>query len=179
MTEQVTSAYQILRVQSLSATRRTTQVKAAIIIFEKTAEERETLQSLKTDQSINDTKARIQHLLKHEMSSLDNLFSLNATRKLLALLEKFSKELQSVTISADYGCYSLRYNIQRLQQMRCMEQFNVLLEESKKILKVYGKSDEVRPRKDPRRMEDGSSILKEWLPATPKKITIYGLGIRN
>ena len=73
------------------------------------------------------------------MSSLGILFSLNATRKLLALLEKFSKELQSVTISADYAFYSLRYIIQRLQEMRCMEQFKVILEESQKSSKSLWK----------------------------------------
>ena len=100
------------------------------------------------------------------MSSLGTLFSLNATRKLLALLEKFSKELQSVTISADYAFYSLRCIVQRLQEMRCMEQFNTILEESQKIIEVCEKSNEVRPRMIPWRMEDGSSILTEWHPAT-------------
>ena len=167
MTEQMTNEYNILRLQSLSATRWTTRVKAANTIFEKTAEVRETLQSLTTDQSISgDTKARIQHLLKHKMSSWGTLFGLNATGRLLALLEKFSKELQSVTIPADYAFYSLRYIVQRLQEMRCMEHYNFILEESQKIVEVCEKSDEMRPRKVPRRMEGGSSIPTERLPAT-------------
>ena len=100
------------------------------------------------------------------MSSLGTLFGLNATRRLLALLEKFSKELQSVTISADYAFYSLRYIVKRLQEMRCMENFNIILEESQKLAEVCEKSDEVRPRKVPRRMEGESSILTERLQAT-------------
>ena len=135
--------------------------------FEKTAEVREALQSLKTDQSINgDAKAGIQHLLKYQMSSLDSLFRFKTTAKLPALLKKFSKELQSVTTSADYAFYSLRYIIQRLQEMRCMEQFNTILEESQKIIEVCEKGIEVRPKHIPRRMENGSSILTERHPAT-------------
>ena len=95
------------------------------------------------------------------MSSLDTLFSLSATRKLLALTENFSRELQLVIFSADYAFYSLRCIIERLQGMRCMEQFNIILEESQKILEVCGKSNEIRTRKIPRRMEDRSSILTD------------------
>ena len=47
-----------------------------------------------------------------------------------------------------------------------MENYNFILEESKKIVEVCEKSDEVRPRKVPRRMEGGSSILTERLPAS-------------
>ena len=92
MTEQTSNKYHILRLLSLSANRWTTWVKAVNKIFHKTAEVRETLQSLKTVKSINgDTKTRSQYLLKHQMSSCDVdvniLSSLNATRNLSALLE--------------------------------------------------------------------------------------------
>ncbi|XP_028414347.1 uncharacterized protein LOC114537506 [Dendronephthya gigantea] len=100
--------YKVLRLQSLSATRWTTRVKAADVIFEKTSELRATLEEMKTDVNLSaDTKTRIKGVLKKQLSSLPVLFNLNVSRKLLVLLEKFSKELQAVEISADYALFSL------------------------------------------------------------------------
>jgi len=92
MTELMTEEYNTLRLQCLPSTIWTTQVKPISAIFEKTAEVKEALQSLSTNQLISrDTKARIQRLLKHQMSSLDSLFGLNATRKLPTFYEVFKR----------------------------------------------------------------------------------------
>ena len=59
------TAYNVLWLQSLSATRRTTRVKAADVVFLKTAEVRATLEMLLNDPSVtNDTKARIRGILE-------------------------------------------------------------------------------------------------------------------
>ena len=63
--ENCTEEYKVLRLQSLSATRWTTRVKAADVIFDKCAVLHTTLEMLKEDQSISsDTKIRIQGILK-------------------------------------------------------------------------------------------------------------------
>ena len=78
--ENCTEEYKVLRLQSLSATTWTTRVKAADVIFDKSAKLRTTLEMLKEDQSISsDTKIRIQGILKHQLSSLPVLFNLNVT----------------------------------------------------------------------------------------------------
>ena len=166
--EKESDDYCILRLQSLSTTRWTTRVKAADVVFTKAAELRETLEMLKCDSSVNaDTKARINGILK-QLSSCAAMFYLNATRKLIVLLEKFSKELQSVDISADYALFSLKLILQRLQEMR-EEEFDSILEEAKRVSNV-GKdtSDmaEPRQRKIPRWMETGESIPTDRLPTT-------------
>ena len=105
-TDGETTAYNILRLQSLSATRWTTRVKAADVVFQKTAEVRATLEMLLKDPSVtNDTKARIRGILERQLSSLNVVFNLNATRKFVALLEKLSKESQTVDITAEYALF--------------------------------------------------------------------------
>ena len=97
------TAYNVLRLQSLSATRWTTRVKAADVVFLKTAEVRATLEMLLTDPSLtNDTKARIRGILEQQLSSLNVVFNLNATRKFVVLLEKLSRDFQTVDIMAEY-----------------------------------------------------------------------------
>lgn len=162
--ERDTTDYKVLRLQSLSATRWTTRVKAADVIFEKSAELRKTLETLEMDPSvIADTKARIRGILRRQLSSLDVIFKLNATRKLVGLLEKLSKELQAVDISAEYALFSIRHVLRRLQEMRCEEEFEHLLGEAKKIPGITETNDEVRQRKIPRWMEGGETMLTEGL----------------
>ena len=85
----------------------TTRAQAANIVFEKFAELCKTLEKMIGDSSTpKDTADKIKGLLKNHLSSLEVLFNLNATRKLLSVSEKLSKELQAVGISADYALYS-------------------------------------------------------------------------
>ncbi|XP_046842027.1 zinc finger MYM-type protein 1-like [Xenia sp. Carnegie-2017] len=126
-----TNDYKVLRLQSLSTTRWTTRVKAADVIFEKSAELHATLEKLQEDPSISaDTKAKIRGILRRQLSSLIVIFNLNATRKLLALLEKLSKELQAVDISAVYALFSIRHVLQRLHEMRSEEEFERTLDDA-------------------------------------------------
>jgi len=70
---------------------------------------------LKSDPSVNtDTKTWINGILKHQLSSLTVMFNLNATRKLVALLEMFSKELQAIDISVNYTLFSSKLILERL-----------------------------------------------------------------
>jgi hypothetical protein len=67
---------EILRLQSLSATRWTTRVKAAEVVFKKTAEVHATLQMLQTDPSVSiETKARIRGILDRLLTSLSVIFN--------------------------------------------------------------------------------------------------------
>ena len=159
--EDESDEYTVLRLQSLSATRWTTRVIAANVVFEKTVEVRRTLETLVSDPSISaDTKARIKGILKHQLSSLHILFNLNVARKLFVLLEKFSKELQAVDMSADYALYSVQHILQRLHEMRDNKEFQRILDEAKSISGIEETStDGARKRKVPRWMESGDSIV--------------------
>ena len=166
--ENESDEYTVLRLQSLSATRWTTRVKAANVVFEKTVEVRRTLETLASDPSISaDTKARIKGILKHQLSSLHIMFNLNVARKLIVLLEKFSKELQAVDISADYALYSVQHILQRLHEMRDNKEFQRILDEAKSISGIEeANTDGARKRKVPRWMESGDSMLTETLHTT-------------
>ena len=113
------TAYSVLRLQSLSVTRWTTRVKAADVVFLKTAEVRATLEMLLTDLSVtNDTKARLRGILERQLSSLNVVLNLSATRKLVVLLEKLFKEFQTVDITAEYVLFSLKHVMRRLEEMK-------------------------------------------------------------
>ena len=165
--ENESDEYTVLRLQSLSATRWTTRIKAANVVFEKTVEVRRTLETLVSDPSISaDTKARIKGILKHQLSSLHILLNLNVPRKLIVLLEKFSKELQAVDISADYALYSVQHILQRLHEMRDNKEFQRILDEAKSISGKEASTDGARERKVLRWMESGDSTLTEMLHTT-------------
>ena len=160
------TAYNVLRLQSLSATRWTTRVKAADVVFLKTAEVRATLEMLLTDSSVtNDTKARIRGILERQLSSVNVVFNLNATRKLVVLMEKLSREFQTVDITAEYALFSIRHVIRRLEEMRSEEEFEHILNEAKKIPGAIDNRCEDRQRKIPRWMNDGEMMLMEGLQA--------------
>ena len=109
--------YKILHLQSLSATRWTTRVKAVDVIFEKATELRKTLETLKDDPLIpSDVK-------QNPWNSSASTFRTTCTsiwiwHENFVLLEKFSNELQSADISAEYTLYSLQHILQRLQELR-------------------------------------------------------------
>ena len=110
-----------------------------------------------------DTADNIKGLLKNHLSSLEALFNLNATRKLLSVSEKLSKELQAVGISADYALYSVKHVIQRFTEMRCAEEFESILKEAKNVLGLTGDTDGPRHSKVPKRLDD--SVIFSRLPA--------------
>ncbi|XP_046860232.1 zinc finger MYM-type protein 1-like [Xenia sp. Carnegie-2017] len=176
-----TNDYKVLRLQSLSTTRWTTRVKAADVIFEKSAELHATLEKLQEDPTISaDTKAKIRGILRRQLSSLVVIFNLNATRKLLALLEKLSKELQAVDISAEYALFSIRHVLQRLHEMRSEEEFERTLDDAKKVFRVmmsfplefsenFGTG--TRLRKVPRWMNNEEMLITESLTSQMPQFT--------
>ena len=88
-------------------------------------------------------------------------------RKLIVLLEKFSKELQAIDISADYALYSVQHILQRLHEMRDNKEFKRILDEAKSISGIEEASaDGARKRKVPSWMESGDSMLTEMLHTT-------------
>ena len=165
--EKNTNEYKVFRLQSLSATRWTTRVKAADVIFEKTAELRTILEMLKNDPSISaDTKMRFKGILKSQLSSLEVLFDFNVTRKLVCLLEKFSKELQAIDISADYALYSLQHILQRLDEMRSERELQHILNEARNVPGMEENCERGRRREIPRWIEYGDSVLTDRLQPT-------------
>ena len=135
-------------------------------MFLKTAEVRATLEMLLTDSSVtNDTKARIRGILERQLSSVNVVFNLNATRKLVVLLEKLSREFQTVDITAEYALFSIRHVIRRLEEMRSEEEFEHILNEAKKVPGAIDNRREDRQRKLPRWMNDGEMMLMEGLQA--------------
>ena len=143
------------------------------MVFEKTVEVHRTLKTLVSDPSISaDTRARIKVILKYQLSSLHILFNLNVARKLIVLLEKFSKELQAVDISANYALNSVQHILQRLHEMRDNKEFQRILDEAKSISGIEEAStDGARKRKVPGWMESGDSMLTEMLHTTR---TVHG-----
>ena len=165
--EQETDDYKVLRLQNLSATRWTTRVKAADIVFAKFSELHKTLEDMRKDPSIpKDTAVKIKGILNRQFSSLDVLFNLNATRVILSLLEKLSRELQAIDISADYALYSIRHVLKRLQELRSVNEFNRILDEASAIPSVRDPhtGSEPRPSKVPKWFNDNNVMLTDSLP---------------
>ena len=132
------------------------------MIFQKLSELRKMLETLEIDPSVTaDTKARIRGILRGQLSSLEIIFGLKATSKLVGLLEKLSKELQAVDISAQYALFSLV--IRRFHEMRCEEEFEHLLQDAKTIPDITESMDAVRQRKIPRWMMGEEMMLTERL----------------
>ena len=149
--KQETKHFKVLRLQNLPVTRWTTRVQAVNIVFEKFAELCKTLEKMRGDSSTpKDTADKIKGLLKNHLSSLEVLFNLNATRKLLSVSGKLSKELQAVGISADYALYSVKHVIQRFTEMRCAEEFESTLKEANNVLGLTGDTDGPRHSKTPK-----------------------------
>jgi hypothetical protein len=122
------------------------------------------LETLEIDPSVTaDTKARIRGILRGQLSSLEIIFGLKATSKLVGLLEKLSKELQAVDISAEYALFSIRHVIRRFHEMRCEEEFEHLLQDAKTIPDITESMDAVRQRKIPRWMMGEEMMLTERL----------------
>ncbi|XP_046842007.1 zinc finger MYM-type protein 1-like [Xenia sp. Carnegie-2017] len=173
-----TNDYKVLRLQSLSTTRWTTRVKAAYVIFKKLAELHATLKKLQDDPSISaDRKAKIRGILRRQLSSLIVIFNLNVTRKLLALFDKLSKELQAVDISAEYALFSIRHVLQRLHEMRSEEEFERTLDDAKKVFRVmmsfpleFSENFGTRLRKVPRWMNNEEILITESLHVTDASV---------
>ena len=158
--------YNIL-LHSLSVTRWTTRVKAADVVFGKIAEVRATLEIQLKDPSItSDTRARICGILERQLSSLNVLFNLNVTKNLVVLLEKLSKEFQTVDITGEYALFSIRHVIRHFEEMRSQEEFNLIFGEAKKPPGAMESSCEGRQRKIPRWMNDGEMMLTQGLNVT-------------
>ena len=79
------------------------------------------------------------------------------------MLEKLSKEFQTVGITGEHALFSIRHVIQRLEEMRSEEEFNLILGEAKKLPGAMESSCEGRQRKIPRWMDDGEMMLTQGL----------------
>jgi len=79
-------------------------------------------------------------------------------------LEKFSNELQSADISAEYGLYSLPHILQTLQELRNDVEFQQILSETTTVFDVALKSETGRPKKVPRSMEDEDNFCTGTFP---------------
>ena len=79
------------------------------------------------------------------------------------MLEKLSKEFQTVGITGEHALFSIRHVIQRPEEMRSEEEFNLILGEAKKLPGAMESSCEGRQRKIPRWMDDGEMMLTQGL----------------
>ena len=91
---------------------------------------------------------------------------INATRKHVVLLEKLSREFQTVDITAEYVLFSTRRVIRSLEEMRSEEEFEHILSEAKKVPGAIENRCEDRQRKLPRWMNDGEMMVVEGLQAS-------------
>ena len=65
------------------------------------------------------------------LSSFPTLLSLAWTFHLLAVLEKLSKELQTVKFPANHVIYAFEKTKRRIKEMRCEEEFKLLVDKAK------------------------------------------------
>ena len=161
--EQETKHFKVLRLQNLPVTRWTTRGQAANIVFANLRNFPKHWRMRGDSSTPKDTADKIKGLLKNHLSFLEVLFNLNATRKLLSVSGKVSKELQAVGISADYALYSVKHVIQRFTEMRCAEEFESTLKEANNVLGLTGDTDGPRHSKIPKRLDD--SVIFSRLPA--------------
>ena len=63
--------------------------------------------------------------------SLPTLLSLECTFHLLAVLEKLSKELQTVKFAANHVIFAFEKTKHRIKEMRCEEEFKLLIDKTK------------------------------------------------
>ena len=157
----------VVRLKNLSATRRTTGVTAADIVFDKLSELQTTLKEMRKDPSMpKDTAVKIEGILKRQFSSLVVLFNLNATRTIFRLLEKRSRELHAIDISSDYALYSVKNVLKQLQELRSVKEFNRILDVANAMLSVREPlaGPGPRPSKVPKRSNAESVVLTDTLP---------------
>ena len=67
------------------------------------------------------------------LSSFPTLFSLVCTFHLLAVLEKHSKDLQTVKFAANHVIYAFEKTKHRIKEMRCEEEFKLLMDKTKQF----------------------------------------------
>ena len=85
----------------------------------------------KVDSSLSwEVKAEARGLIRM-LLSFPTLFSLVCTFHLLAVLEKLSKELQTVMFAANHVIYAFEKAKHRIKEMRCEEEFKLLIDKIK------------------------------------------------
>ena len=115
----------------------------------------ETLEAIKVDSSLSwEVKADARGLIRM-LSSFPTLLSLVCTFHLLAVLEKLSKELQTVKFAANHVIYAFEKTKHRIKEMRCEEEFKLLMDKTKHF--KLPSEDEIpskRQRRVPLQAED-------------------------
>ena len=82
------------------------------------------------------------------------------------MLEKLSRELQAIDISADYALYSIKDVLKQLQELTSVNEFIRILGEANAFPSVREPrtGPGPRPSKVPRRFNDKSVMLTDSLP---------------
>ena len=120
-----------VRIKSLSQTRWTARADAAKVVIGKQQPLIETLEAIQADSSRSwEVKADARGLTRI-LSSFPTLLSLVCTFHLLAVLEKLSKELQTVKFAANFVIYAFKKTKHRIREMRCDEEFKLLMDKTK------------------------------------------------
>ena len=94
------------------------------------------------------------------LSSFPTLFSLVCTFHLLAVLEKLSKELQTVKFAANHVIYAFEKTKQRIKEMRCEEEFKLLMDKTKHF-KLASK-DEIPTKRQHRVSSQAADYVGEY-----------------
>ena len=144
-----------VRIKNLSQTRWTARADAAKVVIDKQQPLIETLEAIKVDSSLSwEVKADARGLIRM-LSSFPTLLSLVCTFHLLAVLEKLSKELQTVKFAANHVIYAFEKTKHRIKEMRCEEEFKLLMDKTKHF--KLSSEDEIpskRQRRVPLQAED-------------------------
>ena len=121
----------VVHIKSLYQTRWTARADAAKVVIVNQQPLIEALEAIKVDSSLSwEVKADARGLIRL-LSSFPTLLSLVCTFHLLAVLEKLSKELQTVKFAANHVVYAFEKTKHRIKEMRCEEEFKLLMDKTK------------------------------------------------
>ena len=122
-----------LRLKNLSRTRWTTRGSAAAVLIKKTPELQEALEILSKDFSVSaECRAKSRGMLE-KLRSVKSMFQVVVMHELGNLLENNSKKLQSASLTAEQAVYSIKRMQVRLQEMRSIEEFQRLYDQTIKL----------------------------------------------
>ena len=122
-----------LRLKNLSRTRWTTRGSAAVVLIKKTRELQEALEILSKDPTVSpECRAKSRGMLD-KIRSVRPMFKVVVMHELANLLENYSRNLQSSSLTAEQAVYGIKKMLVRLQEMRSTDEFQRLYDQTIKL----------------------------------------------
>ena len=148
------------KLKILSQTRWITRAAAIGVIIRKRKELITTLGELDADKTNKADARALARALKNKLESTDVLFSLVVTYEVMVILEKLSRELQFVNITAELAHHSMQLLKERLKNMQRKDEFKNIL---KKCELFHEKETKTETSAEPARKKRNQHI---WLTSS-------------